>query len=608
MPTAGGTHHVVLDGVGYMLRQTADGLAYRRGETPYLVPRRAADVGRSALTRPGSDNGGFAAGVRPLFGQGGYTRAAGIDARAGDGLRIAARPEAVSGLAKRVTAWADFNGTVYAGAESGSALKVYKYNAGTNTFAEMAGAATDAARLVPMANTLWAVQSGGGAIVIDTADTATAASGTNAAGLVELGRAGTRLVGLTGPGATRAVRWATLGGDAPPTLNFTTANEDGDPREPVAGLAALGEDVYLAKRDGLYRVTFGGGPSVSLSRVVDHSARRDADNFRALAVFQGALYYTIRDRLLRWTGSREEDVSPPPSLAGPAGEGVTRTVVKALASGSGWLWALAESDETARALTVWAYNGGRWEQVTQVVTGPSVAAGTLHVSPTVGRLLVNYSDGFGWNTVKIDLRATSDLPAAVFDPTGNVAYLAPVDGGLPDVTKRFHSVAVRGSGIGAATAVYVWYFNGLGWTSLGSLTSGSGGELLFPGVVTGKSVLVRLDLRSDGVATPVVREVGVTYDVLPGPAQTVEFEALLAPHLRLLDGGQETLTPTQLLAHLDAARAAGTVVTLADPVTSAAGGAPLAVRVTEVTVKTLLTTPDAGGQYGWLAHVRCEVV
>lgn len=356
--TAGVTHHLVLNGQGYMLHQSAHGLAYQRREAPYLVPRRADAVGRLALTRPGQDNGGFGQGVQTAFGQGGYARLHGCDARAGDGLRIATKLVSVTGLARQVNAWAEFNGTVYAATETGTALYVFKYNSTTNTFTENpAGGGAANRRLVAFANYLWVAARGGGVGTVDTTDTATAASGANAAGIVDLARSGTRLLGVTGAGATRAVRWFGVGNDAPPTAGWTTANEDGDPRETVNGLAALGETFYVGKADGLYELTLTTTPSASLSLAADHRACRDADNFKALVAFDGALYYTVRDRLYRFDGSSERDVSPPASVAGPTGEGVTRYVVKALAAGSGWLWALTESDETPRAIHLWAWRG-----------------------------------------------------------------------------------------------------------------------------------------------------------------------------------------------------------------------------------------------------------
>lgn len=613
---AGVTHHLVLNGQGYMLHQSTAGLAYQRREAPYLVPRRADAVGRAALTRPGEDNGGLGQGVQVAFGQGGYGRAQGCDGRAGDGLRIAGKLDGVTGLARQVNTWAEFNGTVYAGTETGASLCVFKYNAAGNSFSENAAPGAAEARLVAFANYLWLAVKAGGAGTLDLADTAAGASGANSAGIVDLARSGTKLVGVTAAGATRAVRWASLGADAAPTLGFTTANEDGDPREPLAGIVALGETFYLAKLDGLYRLTLNSTtPSASLSLVADHRRRRDAGNFRALVAFGDRLYYNVRDRLYSFDGATERDVSPPASVVGPTGEAVTRYSVKALAAGSGWLWALTESDETPRAVHLWGYtpgggtgNGQRWEQVLMVVTASDAAAGSLHYSPSTSRLFLNtYSSG-GWATTKVDLRATSDLPGPSYEPSGNVCYLPPIDGGLPEVVKRWHAVVLRGGGFSAATPVVVTYWTGATWALVGSLSSGLGGELPFPASVTLKHLLLRLDLRSNGTATPIVREVGVTYDVLPGPARVVEFEAVLAPNLRLLDGTVEADTPTALLANLDQCRAAGAVVSLADPVTSATGAAPLTVRVVDVALKTLLAIPTAGGQYGWLVAVRCEVV
>ena len=186
-------------------------------------------------------------------------------------------------------------------------------------------------------------------------------------------------------------------------------------------------------------------------------------------------------------------------------------------------------------------------------------------------------------------------------------YVMPIDGGLPDVQKRFHSVVVRGANIGGGTQVVVQARQGVMWTTIGTVTANRGEVVFSAGGYVASQLVLRLDLQGTSAASPCLREVGVTYDVMSAPLKVVEFEALIAPGLRLLDGTTEANTPTTLLAGLEALRAGTAVVDLADPVVSATAGSALKVRVSDVTIEALLSEPKSG-QYGWVARVSCEVV
>jgi hypothetical protein len=601
MPTAGTTHHIVLNGVGYMLRVDRDGLRYKRSEVPFSVPRRADTFGRQGLTRPGQDNDGFASGVLGDFGEGGYARGHGVDARTGDGARISAKLESVSSGAVQLSDMADFNGTVYATGLTGAALMVYKYSSGGNSFSELSGTGVNPDRLVAFGNVLWVVQGPSNiAFRVTTGDAANQASGANAGTPLSLGRSGLYMLALDGPGSTRFLRWATLYGGAPVTVAWTQQAESGDSQEEArTAIVSLDDDFYLCKDDGLYRVVISAdGTTATMARVVDFGLS-DSVNGAAIVTFAGKVYYRVRERLKAWNGSSESDVTPPPTLSGSGGPATVRHAVQALAASARWLFAVTKSDESTPALELWAFDGDRWEHLHQIASASGVAAGALWASASVNRLLINYYTGAAWATLKMDLRSDSDLPSAVFNTTGNFLYLAAVDGGLPDVVKRWHSVAIRGE-LDGTNQVDVEYWDGNSWELVSTLSAE--GEAAFGSTVTGKSLWLRLELKGAAATTPVVREVGVNFDYLPGPLRTIEFEAVLGPNVKGLDGVAEANSAATLLAALDTARAAGTVVTLVDPVVTS-----YSVRLTKVEVRPVRLVPESA-VYGWYAAVEAEVV
>ncbi|MFN8498670.1 MAG: hypothetical protein U0641_12530 [Anaerolineae bacterium] len=221
-------------------------------------------------------------------------------------------------------------------------------------------------------------------------------------------------------------------------------------------------------------------------------------------------------------------------------------------------------------------------------------------------MFANAYNGSTWSTYKMDLNTFGDRPAAGAGATGNYCYLPGLDGGLPGESKLWRYVSIRGSGFSAQRPVGVEYWNGSTWVSAGSVNLAYGGTVTIPnGGYVDTRLIVRLDLQTDGVMSGAVREVSAGYVVLPDPIPMTEFEVLLGPVVRKLDGTTEARTPAQLLTALLAVRASGQVAQLADPYTSAQGLSARAVRVQEVEVKAMRPSPNAGGAYGWFAQVRC---
>ncbi len=616
---AGVTHHLVLGSQGYMLRRNVakgeSALRWRRGEAPYLVPRQGGALSRDVLSRPETSSGFLGAGYGLTWGSGVYGRGQGIDARL-DGVRAAASSVAVTSGDKQWTSGIDLQGydAVLAGVTGSGTSRVYRYVPGSNSLSEIAGAAASGSLSVMFQSSgfAWFAQAGNtaNAMTISNAGTALGPSSTAkaAAGcrdqrygyLVQAASATQKLAYVPLAGLTNSTAW---------TATPTSGALDGD-REysQVQGMFGYQDKVYLARRDGVYLVTLDTvGGTVALSRVFENRNLISATAYGAFCEFGGAMVFTLGDRVWKWSGgSTYQDVSPPNLFVSSSGEGTVALAVRSLSTGKGWLWALADSDESPAGTYLLAYNGARWEMVRQVVAGSGAVSAGLHYSGIANKVLASVYNGSAWATYKMDINTFGDRPAAGTPATGNYCYLPGMDGGLPGESKLWRYVSVRGSGFSASRPVAVEYWNGSSWVSIGSLSATYGDMLVIPnGGYVGTRLLLRLDLQTDTTASGSVREVAAGYVVLPDPIPQTEFEVLLGPVVRKLDGTVETRTPAQLLTTLLNARASGQVVQLADPYTSAQGLSSRAVRIQEVEVRAMRPGPNAGGAYGWYASVKC---
>lgn len=609
---AGVSHHLVLNGVGYMLRRGKSGLVWKRGEAPFLVPRQGGALSRDVLSRPEVSSGYLGAGYGLEASAGKYARGQGIDARL-DGPRAAASQAVVSGGGVQWSGGVDLASVepMFAGA-NGSASRVYRYSLGGGTMAEQTGltAAGQLTFAFQANNTAWFCVAGGGAncVTVVGGGAAAAAGSTNGAavgardstyGWLALGAgASQKVMGASLKGLTNATGWTA-----------SAAFAAGDVVSAVQGMFSYQEKMYLARRDGVYQLGWDmlSGSVCSQTRVLENRNFQLATAYGGWVEFSGAMYFLLADRVWRWTGGATyTEVSPPNFFVSTSGEGTIALAVRSLSAGKGWLWALAESDESPAGVYLLAYNGARWEMVRQVVAGSGALAGGVHASGQANKVFANAYNGSTWSTYKMDLNTFGDRPAAGAGATGNYCYLPGLDGGLPGESKLWRYVSIRGSGFSAQRPVGVEYWNGSTWVSAGSVNLAYGGTVTIPnGGYVDTRLIVRLDLQTDGVMSGAVREVSAGYVVLPDPIPMTEFEVLLGPVVRKLDGTTEARTPAQLLTALLAVRASGQVAQLADPYTSAQGLSARAVRVQEVEVKAMRPSPNAGGAYGWFAQVRC---
>ncbi|MFN8473755.1 MAG: hypothetical protein U0822_16315 [Anaerolineae bacterium] len=610
---AGVTHHLVLNSVGYMLRRTKDGLAWTRAEAPFLVPRQGAALSRDVLSRPETSSGQLLGGYGLDWGGGKYARGQGIDARL-DGARAASSQSTVSSGGVQWSGGIDLPGVdAYLAGATGSTSRVYRYSVGGNSVAEQTGATASGALTIAFQNNgfVWFNQAGGAVKAMCVSNAGASLGPTATATTVAGARDSAYAWMFDIQVSTQKLHRVLLAGltDVAGTWTGPTNALSGDVLSVVQSAFSYLGQVYLCRRDGVYSVTWDGvlADSAVLTRVIENRNFQTSTAFVQWTEFQGSMYFLLGDRVWKWTGGNTyENVSPGNFFVSTSGEGTIALAVRSLSAGKGWLWALAESDEATAGVYLLAYNGSRWEMIRQVVAGSGAAAAGIHASSIANRVLMSAYNGSSWSTYKMDLNTFGDRPASGTPATGNYCYLPGMDGGLPGESKLWRYVSVRGSGFSVSRPVAVEYWNGSSWTAAGSLNLAYGGTVTIPnGGYVDTRLLLRLDLQTDGTMSGAVREVSAGYVVLPDPIPMTEFEVLLGPVVRKLDGTTEARTPAQLLTALLSARASGQVVQLADPYTSAQGLSSRAVRIQEVEVKAMRPSPNVSGAYGWFATVRC---
>lgn len=76
----------------------------------------------------------------------------------------------------------------------------------------------------------------------------------------------------------------------------------------ISGSISWGNELYLFRKDGVWVL---GADNQIARRVLDFSGEASTSNFKGFTIFNSYLYFTVRNKIYQWNGSRIVDVTPP---------------------------------------------------------------------------------------------------------------------------------------------------------------------------------------------------------------------------------------------------------------------------------------------------------
>lgn len=342
---------------------------------------------------------------------------------------------------------------------------------------------------------------------------------------------------------------ADLEGDGTGDTNVVTVGPTG---QAVVGLASFSNALYAARPDGLWVISDQNG--FKARQVLSFADEVHANNFRAMTVWQGALYFTLRHKIYRWTGSTLQDISPPRlnDVFPYAKYGNFRNLV---ARGTN-LYVTARTNESTYTESVLAYDGVGWHILTNPITD-----GTGELSA----LVLDVDNDYMWYThdtstdatYYLKLQSLSDFPFADFLTTGNhYLYTSIHDMGFKKIDKSITEVMVESTNCTADRTIVVNYavdgnIDSGSYTSLGTVNESPTETLTFGTTVQFKRIQFRFDFDTDNAAqTPVMRSYSLKYMMRPATNYGYSFDVEVTDNA----AGDGRSSPT-LVADLETARA-----------------------------------------------------
>jgi hypothetical protein len=362
----------------------------------------------------------------------------------------------------------------------------------------------------------------------------------------------------------------------------------GDSRFRVKALFSWKGNLYAAKQDGLYVITYDDAypastASLQANKLLSLDSEIHPNNFNAWAVWQDDLYFSLASGVARYTSSNVvSSVTPDSSLLEQERK---RGEFRAFVSTLTFMYAVYESD-VGDWSQVMAYNGNWHSIATSDRTGDMMRA--LYVDSGIYSDLPRIWTNSGltltsfiqptWSSRRWTFAEdTSSSPVSFFDrAAGNWLdeargrlYTSWIDGNLQNIIKDWVDLDVIVSNIDSDqyfVSVYYRFDEDDSWTSLGDAKTEPVTNLEFSTDTTGRKIQLRFDFfTNESYNTPQLLGYSLRYIPRPDTKQMFNVQVLIADDLELHNRTKETRSVSTLWSDLVAAREADEAVTFIDP-------------------------------------------
>jgi hypothetical protein len=392
------------------------------------------------------------------------------------------------------------------------------------------------------------------------------------------------------------------GGDA-------LAIEVGPVGRSVKKLVSWDRNLYAFRTDGVWiinRIERETDPDgYFATKIFDYSGDIDNRNFNCVEVWNGAMWWNVRDRIYRFTGAGQVELSPRPfSMFFPPD---VDSVPFAMAADRDNLYCLFARADDQSVMALYAFNGSTWHCLVRDISGNTTQAHLLNFA-----ISDDYADTrLLWVTDPQDISPTlvmylfdtSDYPES-FEASGEMTT-SRIDGGFLNVDKKWDYLNLLVNiPAEAEIRVKAYSFNDADVTeyNLGTITESYGAstvtidsvvywnrtlvQLKFPREAYGKELSVHFEFFSNTAqtASPVLYGMMLAYVLRPPTVYGYKIQMILADHMPTTTGDKDPYSVQDKLALLESARDSKTPLRFEDFLGHAAYVYPSSIRgeITEI--------------------------
>lgn len=363
----------------------------------------------------------------------------------------------------------------------------------------------------------------------------------------------------------------------------------GDRRFKVEALFSWKGNLYAAKRDGLYVITYpdayGGAAGVDpqANRILSLESEIHKNNFKAWCIWQEDLYFSLASGVARYTSSNViSSVTPDSSLLEQEqNRGEFKAFVPTLtylyafyeASAEDWSqvmcyngnWhSLATSDRTGDLGRAMYVDSGIYSDLPRIWTSSHCNV-TSFIQPTWTDRRWTFAEDTSASPIEFFDRAAGNW----LDEARGRLYTSWIDGNLQNITKDWVDLDVVCSNIDSAEyfiSVYYREDEDDSFTKLGDVKTEPLTELSFPSSTYGLKLQLRFDFyTNETYNTPQLLGYSLRYIPRPDTKQVFQCQLVIADNMELHNQTKETKSLSTLWTNLKTARDADEAIAFVDP-------------------------------------------
>lgn len=332
---------------------------------------------------------------------------------------------------------------------------------------------------------------------------------------------------------------------------------------PTVGAIIYAGQLYVARQDGLWNI----GEDMIARNVLDYSDCVSSTNFRSMAVINGLLVFSIRDRIVQWNSARVADITP--ERITDEFPYISYGQFDNFVAIDNFLYCTARTNEASYDEDLLCWDGVGWHKLCTLVTDSSSDTVSMLEYDVVNNYLWAHVEATADVTYYIPLQSRSSMPYAAFPTTGTHSLISSrLDMGFRQVQKSLQSIKLEARNVNATRYIGVYYsIDGGDWIFWNNVTTNGIVELLQPGgfrTIEFHYLMLRFDfVTADAAQSPVMESSTLSFIMRPDIRWGYSFDVIVAGSVEN-EGMQDGRTSKEIRNDLRIARDSKSPVSFID--------------------------------------------
>jgi hypothetical protein len=330
--------------------------------------------------------------------------------------------------------------------------------------------------------------------------------------------------------------------------------------------------LLVATADGLWEIL----DDLTVRKVLDYTDQVSTDNFRAMAIHNNRLVFTIRDGVYMWNGTTIVPITPRPTT--DTFPYTTYGRFDNFVPVDDFMFCTARTNETTYEEHLLCWDGVGWHKMLEIVTNGTDTVTAMGYD-SVNNYLWYHLDATADKTYYVQFQNQSAFPHANFPTTGTHSLkTSRMEMGFPWVDKSSPSITIEADNCTSARYLTIYYriddettWHEWGGTGNGRITSNGATTLWNPAgsqntTVEYEYLSLRIDFTTDATAqSPILESMTLRFIMRPDVLFGHFMQIPVATRMRTGAAAMTLDRAKDIITEVKKARASKSPVPLVDP-------------------------------------------